>query len=87
MAKIKLSDPDSPYSASIDTKVMEVKIEEAFLGVAFTTPAGEKLVVAMRDNGFEIRYQANGTDTGWIELKDGVSVVHAEGASALASRG
>jgi hypothetical protein len=72
MAKIKLSDPDSPYSASIDTKVMEIKIEEAFLGVGFVTPAGEKLAVSMRDSGFEIRYCANGVDSGWLSLNDGV---------------
>ncbi len=72
MTKISIKEPDGPYGCVLDTKVADVIITEAFLGVGFETPAGEKLAVCMRDNGFEIRYCANGEDSNWIELKDGL---------------
>jgi len=51
--KIKLSEPDGPYSCEIDTEVMEVEIREAFIGALFVTAEGVRLGVMMRDDFFE----------------------------------
>lgn len=56
MAKIKLTGPQNPYSAEIDTGAMAVEIKDAFVGVKFVTGDGEILRVSMRDGGFEISY-------------------------------
>jgi hypothetical protein len=70
MAKIKVSQPDSPYTATLDTDAMDVDIREAFLGVGFTSEDGTKLAVAMRDDGFEVRYtDAQGNEGPWVEFK------------------
>lgn len=75
MSKIKLSQPEGPYHADIDTGAMKVELRETFLGVAFITEGGERLSVCMRDNGFEVHYTgdfgATGFDAGWFEFKDG----------------
>lgn len=79
MAKIILRDPTGPYKAFLDTEAMQVDVEEAYLGVGFTTMNDEKLSVCMRDSGFEIVYSRlhtaegvkYGFDTGLIELKGG----------------
>lgn len=65
MSKIILRQPDSPYKCEVDTDVMEVEIQEAYLGVGFVTKAGQKLSVCMRDGGFEVRHN-NGD---WVEFK------------------
>lgn len=57
--KIKISEPESPYSAEFDPGVMDVTLEEVFNGVTFVTKDGEHLHVYMRDSGFEIIYFAN----------------------------
>lgn len=54
----------------------EVRIKEAYSGVLFETPDGEKLSVCMRDSGFEIRYTSDHIhndrfDSGVVELKNG----------------
>lgn len=74
--KIELKEPDGPYSCAIDTGVMSVELRETFLGVKFVTESGEKLSVSMRDNGFEVHYykddsETKGFDTGLTEFKDG----------------
>ena len=73
--KIKLSEPNGPYSATIDTEVMNVEIREAFLGVVLISPNGEQLAVCMRDGGFEAHYFGDfgntGFDSGWISFNNG----------------
>ena len=54
--KIKINDPDTQYGATVDTHVSEVIITECYLGVRFEADPGERLVVCMRDGGFEIKY-------------------------------
>lgn len=63
--KIKLSEPDGPYSATIDTEAMNVTITEAFLGARFVSPDGNILSVCMRDDGFECRFN----DGQWFDVK------------------
>ena len=79
--KIKVSEPDGPYSAELDPGVMNVTLEEVFNGVKFVTKDGECLSVCMRDSGFEVHYFSENKvsravspafDTGWIEFKRGV---------------
>ena len=55
--KIEIGPPNSPYTASIDTEVMETEIREVFSGVTFISPYGEKLTVSMRDGGYELQYE------------------------------
>lgn len=71
MAKIQIKEPEGPYSATLDTEAMQVTITEAFLGVGFVAPSGEKLSVCMRDGGFEIQYRYGEIESQWMELKDG----------------
>lgn len=70
MAKIKLSEPNGPYSCTIDTDVMNVELRNAFLGIKFVTEDGEMLSVSMRDQGFEIGYFTDGTEQ-WFSLNVG----------------
>lgn len=76
MGRIVLSEPEGPYDCTIDTGVMDVKLIDTFLGVRFVADSGEMLSVSMRDNGFEVHYQAptNQEKTksiGWFEFKNG----------------
>lgn len=65
--KIKISEPDGPYSCELDPGVMEVELREVFLGVGFVTESGQRLSVSMRDGGFELmlrggtKFTINGT--------------------------
>lgn len=65
MSIITLREPDGPYKCEIDTDVMEVEIQDTFLGVGFVTQEGQRLDVCMRDGGFEVRHN-NGK---WVEFK------------------
>lgn len=75
MAKLYIHEPDRPYHAVIDTEAMAVEIRDAFIGLTFITDDGEKLVVCMRDGGFEVHYSGDfgekGFDGGWTEFKAG----------------
>lgn len=78
MGRIVLSEPDGPYSATIDAGVMDVTLVDIFKGVKFMADSGECLAVSMRDNGFEVHYYSDfgmdaptGFDTGWHEFKGG----------------
>lgn len=74
--KIIVKEPNGPYSASLDTEVMQVVIKEAFLGVIFESPDGERLLVIMRDGGFEVEYlggdDVKGFSSGTYEFKGGM---------------
>lgn len=73
--KIKVSEPDGPYSAELDPGVMNVTLEEVFNGVKFVTKDGECLSVCMRDSGFEVHYfsesEPNKFDLGWTTFDEG----------------
>lgn len=76
MGRIVLSEPEGPYSCTLDTGVMNVKLIEVFKGVQFVADSGEKLSVSMRDNGFEVHYEGVDSigdkfDAGWFAFKDG----------------
>ena len=60
--KIKLSEPEGPYSCVIDTEVMDVDITEAFIGYTHTSLDGESISVCQRDSGFEATYVADGRE-------------------------
>ena len=77
---IKLSEPDGPYSATIDTEVMEVEITRAFIGPEIIGEDNEHLVVVQRDSGFEVNYSApGGPPLEWnaptIAMKEGRIIV------------
>lgn len=82
MAKITLQQPSGSYKCELDTDSLEVRIQEAFLGIQFVSDSGEHLAVCMRDTGFEIHYWQPSTDqtephifdAGWIDLKDGIVI-------------
>ena len=82
MAKITISDPNSPYKCMVDTENNDVDLRDVFLGVRFLTDQGAALSVCMRDNGFEVRYVHNINDhafnDAWTELKDGQIKLHKE---------
>lgn len=71
MAKITLYEPQGPYKCTIDSDVMGVSIEEAFMGIGFVTEDEELLGVSMRDSGYELSYRALNKKAVKIELKDG----------------
>jgi len=54
MATITIKEPEGPYSATIDTGVMDVVLKQTFIGVTFVTEEGKELHVSMRDGGYEI---------------------------------
>lgn len=68
---ITLQTPNSPYRSCLDTEVMEVGIKKAFIGPIFETDDGEKLLVIMRDSGFELRYSSPGSDPIHLRLNAG----------------
>lgn len=76
MAEIILKQPGGPYKAIIDTEALDVEVRKAYLGVSLITENGEKLSVAMRDDGFEVRYTGDfgddGFDMGYTEFKNGI---------------
>lgn len=74
--KIILKEPDGPYHCTLDPDVMQVTLKEVFIGVSLETEGGEKLLVSMRDNGFEVFYCGDdGFNAGWTDFKDGVITV------------
>ena len=54
MAKITIKEPEGPYSAILDTDVMNVEISGAYLGIKFISEDGKTLSVSERDGDFEI---------------------------------
>lgn len=68
---IKIEEPDGPYSCIVDTGVMEVELSDVFLGVGFVTKEGNRLSVAMRDDGFEVLYRpkSDPDNADWVEFK------------------
>jgi hypothetical protein len=69
--KIQLSTPLTPYKAVIDTEAMDVTITETFIGTTFVSPDGERLVIAMRDSGFELTYAPSGEPKHQLSLQHG----------------
>lgn len=72
MAQIIIKEPSNstPYSATLETDVMDVTIKRVFIGVGFETEDGARLSVCERDNGYVVRYvDAAGNDHGWVEFK------------------
>ena len=56
--KIHFSSPTGPYKADLDTGVMDVKIEDAFIGPVFVNGSAHLSVFA-RDHGFEFKFWTN----------------------------
>jgi ferredoxin-fold anticodon binding domain-containing protein len=72
MSKILLSEPKGPYSGTLDTEVMDVTITEVYTGVGFVTQDEEYLSICMRDNGYELMYNARKSEKDvFVELKGG----------------